>query len=351
MTQTKQLPPHPAASLFPMMGEVALRELAEDIKANGQIEPIWTYEGQILDGRNRYLACGMAGVEPRMQEYNGTGSPVAFVLSINLHRRHLTPEQKAAVALDAMPLFAAEAERRMLAGRPDPGHESLPGSGERRRDNSKRAAVQAAKAAGAGINAVQQLNSIKTKAPEVVEQVKQGRMKIGEAKQAAALPDAERAEAVERIKQGEKARNVLPKQEKPAKAPKAQPRIDSRDRQDAPPDDVPEHRSNGWDGDSLGLPKEDDDVRTQRPDPEIGYKQPSVAVAREIPKAPEFVSLKGKSDAPPPVADMWTEFEKDARATLSGECIEDAVTVGRRHAQQVLDLVGELRAKVRTRNA
>ena len=41
---------------------------------------------------------GKAGVEPKFQEWNGKGSLVAFVVSLNLHRRHLNESQRALVA-------------------------------------------------------------------------------------------------------------------------------------------------------------------------------------------------------------------------------------------------------------
>src|SRR3954447_15844945 len=93
---------HEAASLFPMMDEAALAELAADIKANGLRDPIWRHpDGRIIDGRNRWLACQQAGVECRHRTYSrGDETIVAFVVSHNLHRRHLTTAQRAAVAAD-----------------------------------------------------------------------------------------------------------------------------------------------------------------------------------------------------------------------------------------------------------
>jgi hypothetical protein len=100
------LPHHPAAALFPMMCEAELRELAEDIKKNGQMEPIILCHGKVIDGRNRLAACKLAGLEPYIGEKGVDGSrkvaaysgeqldPTDYVLSLNLHRRHLTAQQK-----------------------------------------------------------------------------------------------------------------------------------------------------------------------------------------------------------------------------------------------------------------
>jgi protein gp37/ParB-like chromosome segregation protein Spo0J len=88
---------HPIAEVWPLLDDDALRALSDDIKANGQSVPIVSYEGKILDGRNRYRACGMAGVEPRFEEYTGN-NPVMKALSLNEQRRHLDTSQRALVA-------------------------------------------------------------------------------------------------------------------------------------------------------------------------------------------------------------------------------------------------------------
>jgi ParB-like chromosome segregation protein Spo0J len=108
---------HPAAELFPMMTPEELRGLAEDIKRHGLRRPIVRFEGTVLDGRNRLKACEMEGVTPTFIDWkpNAEESPTAYVLSANLHRRHLTPSQKAIVAAEALPLFAAEAKVRQQA--------------------------------------------------------------------------------------------------------------------------------------------------------------------------------------------------------------------------------------------
>lgn len=88
---------HPLAELFPMLSEQEMHEMADDIVTYGQREPIVLLDGKILDGRNRYAACVFAEVEPVLVDYDGD-DPLGFVLSLNLHRRHLSESQRAMVA-------------------------------------------------------------------------------------------------------------------------------------------------------------------------------------------------------------------------------------------------------------
>ena len=76
---------HRICAALPWMGETELSELAADIQQNGLLESIVIYEGKILDGKNRYQACIMAGVQPSFKSYEGT-DPIAFVKEKNLSR-------------------------------------------------------------------------------------------------------------------------------------------------------------------------------------------------------------------------------------------------------------------------
>jgi DNA-binding Lrp family transcriptional regulator len=100
---------HPLADIFPLMEGEEFDALVADIKANGLREQIVLYEGKVLDGRNRYRALRALGVSPVDIPGHPLGSfcgrdvlpardpgrdPAGFVVSRNIHRRHLTAEQK-----------------------------------------------------------------------------------------------------------------------------------------------------------------------------------------------------------------------------------------------------------------
>src|SRR2546421_2172875 len=82
---------HEVANIFPVMNDEEFAALVADIRDHGQIEPIWTYQDKIIDGRNRYRACSEAGREPEFREWAGDERALlSFVMSMNLQRRHLT---------------------------------------------------------------------------------------------------------------------------------------------------------------------------------------------------------------------------------------------------------------------
>ena len=100
---------HPAAEIFPLMDGEEFAALVEDIRVNGQHDPIEILNSQIVDGRNRYLACIAAGVEPKIEVSDSDEwAIVAYVISKNLRRRQLTAGQRAAVALALVPLIEEE---------------------------------------------------------------------------------------------------------------------------------------------------------------------------------------------------------------------------------------------------
>lgn len=85
---------HPYSEIFPLIEGAEFDALVADIKEHGLREKIWLYDGKILDGRNRFLACKKAGVKPLTRKFTGKDA-LAFVVSLNIARRHLTVEQRA----------------------------------------------------------------------------------------------------------------------------------------------------------------------------------------------------------------------------------------------------------------
>jgi hypothetical protein len=103
-----EIPFHPLANTFPMLDEESQLAMARDIRERGQFEAIVLYQEQILDGRCRYRACLSAEVVPKFEEYQGD-DPLGYVVSRNIHRRHLLKDsQRALVAarLASLPVGA-----------------------------------------------------------------------------------------------------------------------------------------------------------------------------------------------------------------------------------------------------
>ena len=106
---------HPLCTLFPRVTGAEFDGLVADIKAHGLRQPIVLHGGLILDGGNRYRACVEAGVEQVFQEFQGDNL-VSFVLSANLHRRHLSAGQQAAIVASAQDWAKAQTVGKPKSG-------------------------------------------------------------------------------------------------------------------------------------------------------------------------------------------------------------------------------------------
>jgi ParB-like chromosome segregation protein Spo0J len=197
---------HPIADVWPMMDEDKLRELADDIRKNGQLVPVWLYEGKILDGRNRWAACQIAGVEPKTKEYTGD-EPTAFAVSMNDRRRHMNKGALAAVAAELEPFFAADAARRkkQTEGRPKKDaakpEEKVPQVFARQR--APQAREEAAKSVGVNDRYVSDAKKVKQEAPEVFERLKAGKITLQDAKREVAKKPTDDWRQDERDRQSE----------------------------------------------------------------------------------------------------------------------------------------------------
>lgn len=111
---------HPAANFFPMMTAEEMHELKNDLCNNGLLEPVVFWCDQLLDGRNRLQACREIGLPVSRIDLDKDTDPVAYVLSHNLHRRHLSSTQKAMVAGKVREFYddAAKERHAKNSGRP-----------------------------------------------------------------------------------------------------------------------------------------------------------------------------------------------------------------------------------------
>jgi ParB-like chromosome segregation protein Spo0J len=177
------LEPHPLAALFPLMAENEFSAVKADIAAHGLREPIWLYEGKILDGRNRHRACRELGLECQTRDYVGP-DPLSFILSMNLHRRHLSESQRAMVA-----------ER--IANLPE----------GRRANNSANlqsfSQAQAAELLNVSTRSVAAAHKVRTEAqPEVIHAVEAGTLAVSAAAKIADRPVGEQRAVVRELASG-----------------------------------------------------------------------------------------------------------------------------------------------------
>ena len=103
---------HPLAERIPAMSPEEYEQLVDDIGAHGLREPIVIYDGKILDGRHRYRALhelaergNCEAVNPEADalftEFTGDEQEALdFILSMNLHRRHLSYTQRGCLAVE-----------------------------------------------------------------------------------------------------------------------------------------------------------------------------------------------------------------------------------------------------------
>lgn len=166
---------HPYSEVFPLIEGAEFDALVEDIKAHGLREKIWLFEGKILDGRNRFLACQKAKVKPLTRKYTGKDA-LAFVVSANMQRRHLTTEQRA---------MAAAKIATLTKGRPS--------------ENAPRGALtqsEAAETFGVGRRSVQRATKVVEQGSKALQEaVASGEVPLTKAAAVVDLPKSEQLKA------------------------------------------------------------------------------------------------------------------------------------------------------------
>jgi len=217
---------HEVADIFPLMTGDEFKEFIEDIKINGQKEPILLADGKIADGRNRYLACRELHILPDTKNWDGKGSLISHVISLNFRRRHLTSSQKAAVGAEIEPMLAKEAKQRqveagekfgenhpqvidskskeVVAKMPQPldlkSKEVVEKIPPAKKQKENKARTHAAKITGSSPRYVSDAKKIKEKSPEVFKEVKSGTINIPDAKKIINMPVAKQQKIIQEVK-------------------------------------------------------------------------------------------------------------------------------------------------------
>ncbi len=182
-----ELKPHPMAELLPSMGAAEYAGLLEDIRENGLIEPIWIDSAsRIIDGRHRYRACVELGREPITRHLETREDPLTFILSMNLHRRHLSVSQRSMLALRVKETLLDQSDTRYTKGEDEgvtqawenPGVNLPLGSeGGGRKDEIAAAAL------GVSRKSVQYAQEVETSAiDEIQSLVREGELSVSAAK-------------------------------------------------------------------------------------------------------------------------------------------------------------------------
>jgi ParB-like chromosome segregation protein Spo0J len=196
---------HSVADTFPLMEGSEFDALVEDIKANGLREPITLFEDKILDGRNRYRAIIKAGLQWKLLKEENfwvfdpkvNGNPLDYVVSVNLHRRHLTESQRGAIA-------ASLVTKKL-------------GDNQYTKDGVTN--EQAAKMLAVSVATVKNAKEVAQKAaPEINQMVQQGKLRLGMGKKIIKKSKAEQQAEFKRIKAEQETAKAKAKEEAKARA-------------------------------------------------------------------------------------------------------------------------------------
>lgn len=203
---------HEVANLFPMMKKKELRELADNIVQEGLQDRITLFEGKILDGRNRYRACEIAGIAPEFVEFKGK-NPWEWIWSENAERRSITKEQKALIWLKKNERSGEwEAKQKLIEEEANQKRSEAATQRSRKKDgtlassgsttcattgsrkNHEVGQEARAKASKTNRGAIARAEVLRKERPDLAQEVMMGRMKM-----AAALRQAKKEKILEQI--------------------------------------------------------------------------------------------------------------------------------------------------------
>lgn len=173
---------HPAADLYPMLEGEAYKELKDSIHKNGCRNPVvLTNDGKVLaDGRNRVKICRELKIEPDIVllpvEYD-ENDILDYIVDQNSKRRQLTVSQRAAIAVEMIPMYAAAAKERQ--GKRTDLTSPLDQGEVQNRDGEVNRHV--AKKQNVGHDTVAKLNKVQKKNKKLFKQVKDGKITVNKA--------------------------------------------------------------------------------------------------------------------------------------------------------------------------
>lgn len=153
--------------------------LSDNIRSRGQDQPILLYQGKVLDGWHRYLACLLSKTDPVFSEFTGTELEAAEKVHASGVRRQSTAAQRYAAFLaltDSCPEFRgkyAELKREGLNNKSAGTPLSMGG---------QRVDVLGAKAAAAKVSrsTAAKVEKLKKVKPEAVAEVAQGKISVNQ---------------------------------------------------------------------------------------------------------------------------------------------------------------------------
>jgi hypothetical protein len=174
---------HPIAAMIPPMTETERETLRASIARDGVKVPLVIFQKKILDGRHRGYYASILKKPVEIKEFTGTEEEAKrHVAILNLHRRHLSTAQRAAIAEK---MFGAEAKKEAAkakiatVGRPGKLRGKSPSISETREER-KWEGIAAQKANEIGLNtsadAIKLMSTVAL-APQTSAAVERGEIK------------------------------------------------------------------------------------------------------------------------------------------------------------------------------